>query len=68
MTKSDIIAILKSSIKDEWVVFKDSSDKKYFLDLLKERDLETFFDSISVTTYTENINIIEDMQEEFEGL
>lgn len=67
MTIKEIKAVLKDLIKDEWVVFEDASDKKYFLDLIKTEDLETVFSELEVSNFT-NKNLVEDIREEYESL
>lgn len=67
MTKRELITILKSAIKDEWIIFKDPSDKKGALECLKEGDLDYFF-----TTYEDAIatghDTFDSLRDEAEGL
>lgn len=68
MTKAEIRAILKDSIRDDWIKFKDKSDKEYFLKLIKYDDLEEIFSSLEVSTIIKGKEVIEDMREEYEAL
>lgn len=67
MTKRELITILKSAIKDEWITFKDPSDKKQALIDLKDGDLDFFF-----TTYEDAIatgyDTFDSLRDEAEGL
>ena len=69
MTKREIKAILKELIKTE-IKFKDPTDKKYYLDLLKDGDLDEFFSQFETAEIVniEQLDIINDMREEYEAL
>lgn len=69
MTKREIKAILKELIKTE-IKFKDPADKKYYLDLLKEGDLDEFFSQFEVAEIVnvEVFDTINDLREEYEAL
>jgi len=70
MTKTEIKNILKSSVKTGWLHFKDESDKKYILDLLKDSELEEVFDALESCEfeYKEDYDIVQDLREEFESI
>ena len=67
MTKRELINILKDSIKDGWITFKDPSDRKGALECLKDGDLDFFF-----TTYEDAIatgqDAFDSLRDETEGL
>lgn len=69
MTKREIKAILKELIKTE-IEFKDLTDKKYYLDLLKEGDLDEFFSQFETAEIVnvEVFNTMNDLREEYEAL
>ena len=64
MTKTEIKTILKSAIKNEWVKFKNPSDKDYILSL---NDLEEIFDQLSVCEIINGQEFIDDLSDEFEN-
>jgi len=69
MDKKEIIQILKDAIKSETIKFKDPEDKKYALGLLKEGDLEYFFQQTEVCEVEcDAWNVLEDMRAEFDAL
>lgn len=64
MTKTEIKTTLKSAIKNEWVKFKNPSDKDYILSL---NDLEEIFDQLSVCEIINGQEFIDDLSDEFEN-
>ena len=64
MTKTELKTTLKSAIKNEWVKFKNPSDKDYILSL---NDLEEIFDQLSVCEIINGQEFIDDLSDEFEN-
>lgn len=69
MDKKEIIQLLKTCIKSEDIKFKDPANKAYALELLKDGDLEFFFQQMEVCEVERDVwNALEDMQDEFDAL
>jgi len=69
MTKKEIIQLLKEVITDEALAFKDPADKKYALDLLKDGDLDLFFQQMEVCEIERDVwNSLEDMEDEWSAI
>lgn len=68
MTKTQIRKFLKELIRDGWVIFKDKTDKAYFLKSIKEDDLETIFEELNVSEFEQGYEFIKDLEEEFNSL
>ena len=69
MTKKEIIKLLKEVIKNENLTFKDPTDKKYALDMLKDGDLDLFFQQMDVCEIEDgSLNTIEEMEDEWSAI
>ena len=70
MTKREIRQIVIGLIKDEWVEFKNPTDKKSALDLARDKDMElgevlSFLEAYEIS---EGEKYLEDMRSEYEAM
>ena len=68
MTKKEIRKILRDSIKNNWIKFKNYQDREYILLILKTDDLEDVFSQLEVCEIESGWDFILDMIDEFDNL
>ena len=70
MNKTTLKTIIKESVKTGWLHFKDESDKKYILDLLKDSDLDDVLTALENCEfeYQDDYDTVHDLRDELDSL